>query len=182
MLFETQKIMVVPFEDEAQWEDVFRYMSSPVVAAFTPTGPFSEEEAENFVQYALKSDSIFAIVLREENKIIGHLIFREDYEEDTYEVGWFIDEAYHGKGLGSEALGGLLIYAFSSMEAHRLVATTQPGNTACIRLLERNGFTKEGHFRKASKNHQGEWDDDLVYAILEEDYEKLIGDAPVLVH
>ena len=52
--------------------------------------------------------------------------------------------AVRGQGHMSEAVRALIPYAFDVLRLHRLEAATQPSNAASMRVLERNGFVKEG--------------------------------------
>lgn len=52
------------------------------------------------------------------------------------------------KGLMSEALKAIIDYGFSVLNLHRIEAMTSKDNFASIRLLEKNGFTKEAVLRE----------------------------------
>jgi ribosomal-protein-alanine N-acetyltransferase len=50
-----------------------------------------------------------------------------------------------GQGNMSEGLGLVLRYAFERLRLHRLEAQIQPDNHASLKLVQRNGFRKEGY-------------------------------------
>ncbi|GAB3819334.1 GNAT family N-acetyltransferase [Micromonospora zhanjiangensis] len=52
---------------------------------------------------------------------------------------------YAGRGYLSEGLRLVLRFAFDDLGLHRLEANVQPGNTASINLVKRNGFRREGY-------------------------------------
>jgi RimJ/RimL family protein N-acetyltransferase len=52
------------------------------------------------------------------------------------------------------------------------MASVDPDNTNSIQLVERIGFRKEAHFVE-SLYIKGRWADDLIYALLYRDWEKL---------
>ena len=61
---------------------------------------------------------------------------------------------------------GSLIF---DLKKHRITASIDPRNTSSIRLIERLGFRKEAHFKQSLFFH-GEWVDDLIYAMLAEEW------------
>jgi len=59
-------------------------------------------------------------------------------------LGYWAFAGSAGRGYLSEGLRLVMRYAFGELGLHRLEANVQPGNTASIRLVERNGFRYEG--------------------------------------
>ncbi len=84
------------------------------------------------------------------------------------QIGYTIIQACWNRGFASEAVGALTAYAFAVFPIHRVTASVDPRNVASCRVLEKNRFVKEGHFRK-SEWFKGEWADDVIYAVLRED-------------
>jgi RimJ/RimL family protein N-acetyltransferase len=85
------------------------------------------------------------------------------------ELGCTLNFNQHGKGFATEALAEILNLLFQKLNKHRVIASIDPRNEKSIRLVERLGMRKEAHFRK-SLWMNNEWVDDLVYAILKEDW------------
>jgi ribosomal-protein-alanine N-acetyltransferase len=50
-----------------------------------------------------------------------------------------------GQGYMSEGLAVAVHYAFDPLRLHRLEASIQPGNQASLKLVQRQGFRKEGY-------------------------------------
>ena len=50
-----------------------------------------------------------------------------------------------GQGYMSEGLALVMRYAFTELRLHRLEASIQPANQASLRLVQRQGFRKEGY-------------------------------------
>jgi ribosomal-protein-alanine N-acetyltransferase len=59
-------------------------------------------------------------------------------------LGYWAFAGTAGRGYLSEGLQLVMRYAFGHLGLHRLEANIQPGNTASIRLVRRNGFRYEG--------------------------------------
>jgi len=63
-------------------------------------------------------------------------------------------------------------YLFAGLNKHRIFASIDPNNENSIRLFERIGFRKEAHFVE-SLFINGKWEDDLIYSLIEKDWEKI---------
>lgn len=62
----------------------------------------------------------------------------------TVECGYSIVPAFERRGYASEALGGLIDWAFSNAEVRRIRAHTFPHLQGSIRVLTRNGLSPVG--------------------------------------
>jgi len=83
-------------------------------------------------------------------------------------VGYWIGLPFARRGYMSSALSTILRFAFDDLNLHRLEAACMPHNAASIRVLENNGFRREGLARRYLKI-DGVWQDHLLYAILMDD-------------
>ncbi len=96
-----------------------------------------------------KSEILFA--LEADGKLVGEIQARcsEDaLPPGVFELGIEIyDPADRGRGFGTEATGLIATHLFEVEGAHRLQASTEVGNVAMRRLLERLGFSFEGVLR-----------------------------------
>lgn len=98
---------------------------------------------------------------------IGYVrIEKEDYRA---EVGYLLSDQYHNRGIISEALQAVLQYGFSVMQLHSVEAVIDPENIASEKVLEKNGFVKEAHFRQNSY-YNGVFLDSIHYSLLAADY------------
>jgi ribosomal-protein-alanine N-acetyltransferase len=86
----------------------------------------------------------------------------------TCSIGYWIGEPYARQGYMTEAVSGLLPFAFDHLRLHRVGAACLPNNEASRGLLEKLGFTEEGYARKYLRIN-GEWHDHVLYAILSTD-------------
>jgi len=78
--------------------------------------------------------------------------------------GWLRD----GRGLATEAVKTLLLYAFDQLKLHRVEAGCAVDNKGSVRVLEKSGMQLEGRKRKVLPI-RGTWSDNFMYAILAED-------------
>lgn len=84
------------------------------------------------------------------------------------ELGYMLHRTHWGQGLMSEALAAAVRYGFDELGLHRLEAMLVPENTASARLLERQGFQREGLLRE-SCYFDGQFADTLLYGRLAKD-------------
>lgn len=90
---------------------------------------------------------------------------------DICEIGYTLVSSERGKGYCAEAVMILVDYLFLSRNLFRIQATTDTGNIASQKVLERAGFEKEGVLRK-SAFIRGERRDLFQYSILREDWKE----------
>lgn len=119
-----------------------------------------------------EQDSIsWAIVLREEHKVVGGIgLSAWSRRHRKVEVGYDLTRAYWGRGLASEALRRVLQFAFSEMNVNRIYAGTIADNQESVRMLQRNGFTREGTRRQSSWEDDGTFHDSALYGLLREEF------------
>jgi len=83
-------------------------------------------------------------------------------------LGYWIGAPYARRGHMTRAVAAATAFGFSSLRLHRIEAACIPDNIASTRVLERNGFHKEG-FARAYLRINGVWRDHLLFALLESD-------------
>ncbi|MFZ4809153.1 MAG: GNAT family N-acetyltransferase [Hyphomicrobiaceae bacterium] len=83
-------------------------------------------------------------------------------------LGYWVGAPFAGKGCMTEAVRVVVPFVFDELRLHRLEAACLPNNMASTRVLERNGFQREGFARRYLKI-DGAWRDHVLYALLEED-------------
>ncbi|WP_025026935.1 GNAT family N-acetyltransferase [Caldalkalibacillus mannanilyticus] len=170
MYIETERLCIRQFVEE-DWKDVLHYTSDPMVMKYIPEGVFSVENAKEFVRKNKGEQSEkFPVVVREENILIGHMVFHRYFGEHTYEIGWVFDQNHHNKGYASEAAKAVLQYGFEEKKLHRIIATCQPENVPSYRVMEKIGMRREGFFKKCIPMGN-EWWDEYYYAILKEEWD-----------
>ena len=108
----------------------------------------------------------WAVSLKDDPKLIGTIGFwRIDKEHHRAEIGYLLQEAFHGKGIMKEAIEAVLHYGFTTLHFHSVEANVNPANTASIKLLEQLQFIKEAHF-KENYFYNGRFWDTVVYSVL----------------
>ena len=154
MIIETERLILRPFR-ETDAEDVFDYLKEPAVNCFACMKMGSVEEAKaEMRKRARDTEFTFAIVLKENGKVIGEIDAapeatapdREHAPEDTFSPCWMLNKAWHGHGYAYEAAHAFFDYLFREKGARRIYAYTEDYNIPCQRLCEKLGMRREGLF------------------------------------
>lgn len=115
----------------------------------------TEEEAEIWVrkrsaEWLAQARFVMGIWLKNENQYVGQVwIEPKNWNVASFEIGWFLDQGYQGKGIATEAVRRSLEFLFSDFKAYKLIAITRDTNLRSIKLIERLGFRGEGHLRES---------------------------------
>jgi RimJ/RimL family protein N-acetyltransferase len=154
------------------------YRSNPEVARYQGWVPTSVEEVEAFLRKQLDAQlgrretwTQLAIRPREDQTLLGDLGLHFTANRDEAELGVTIAPAHQRKGYAAEALRAALGLLFGPLAQHRVFGSVDPRNVASSRLLEALGMRREAHFRQ-SLWFRGEWVDDVIYALLSEEWTK----------
>lgn len=83
-------------------------------------------------------------------------------------LGYWMGAPYAGRGLMTDAVRAIIVFAFGPLRLHRLEAACLPTNTASKRVLEKTGFKREGLARRYLKIN-GQWQDHDLFALLHDD-------------
>ena len=148
-IIETERLIIRPFKDSDK-RDLCDYLSLPEIYEFEPGQPITMDEATELASERAKGNDFWAVELKMNNRMIGHLYLNQIEPKDrmTWELGYIFNPKYHRKGFASEASLSLVTFAFEQYIAHRIMARCIPENIASWKLLERIGFTREAHFRR----------------------------------
>jgi RimJ/RimL family protein N-acetyltransferase len=85
------------------------------------------------------------------------------------EIGFVFHPQQQGRGLAGEAAELVLRLGFGQLGLHRIVGRCDARNEPSARLMRRLGMRLEAHFVQ-SEIFKGEWADEHVYALLNEEW------------
>jgi RimJ/RimL family protein N-acetyltransferase len=109
----------------------------------------------------------FAIV--EDDGLVGLTLAPSiQREERTVELGYLVVPAARGRGIATEALRALTVWAFDALDPVRIELLISPANTASRIVAERCGYTYEGTLRSTYLK-PGVWEDTEVWSLLTAD-------------
>ena len=122
--------------------------------------------------YQKRSRVKWGIFQKSQNDTLVGIIEAMDFNQkvDMVTIGYYLAEAYWGKGIATEAVHMIVKYLFEEVAINRIQAEVMPLNEPSKKVLLKNGFLKEGLIRQASL-WSGKGVVDLeIYGYLKEDY------------
>jgi len=171
----TERLLLRPI-DKKDADEIFSYRSDSITNQYQGWIPESIDDVYAFIKKVSPTINVadswfqFVIIEAKSHEIIGDLgIHFLDSDNKQAELGCTLDKKMHGKGYASEAMKGVIDYLFNVLDKHRIIGSIDPLNLRSIALVERLGFRKEAHF-KESILINGEWCDDIVYAMLKKEW------------
>jgi len=167
----TARLRLRPFDD-ADADDLFALHSSARVLRYWDAPPWSERvRAGRFItacrQMAQEGTGVRLAVDRAcDGAFIGWCsLTRWNPGHRSASLGYCFDDAAWGHGYATEAAGGLLGWAFGTLDLNRVQAETDTRNVASARVLDKLGFVREGRLREDCVV-DGEVSDSWVYGLL----------------
>jgi RimJ/RimL family protein N-acetyltransferase len=163
---------------ETDHDDLLKLQSNEDVARYLLYGPRTPEQvkealAGRIADVAMDTDGqalTLAVELTETGQHLGEVtLFVYSAEHRSGEIGYVFHPESAGHGYASEAAKELLRVGFEHFGWHRIIARLDARNTASSKLLERLGMRREAHFVR-NEFLKGEWTDELVYALLTEEW------------
>ena len=160
-----------PWRD-SDLESLVRHADNPRIAGNMRDRfphPYTEADARAWLRNEAGLEARLRWAIDVDGAAVGGIgLMPHEYEErHTMELGYWLGEAYWGRGIATEAVRAMVEYAFREFDIVRLEAGVYEGNDASRRVLERAGFTMEGRLRRrVIKN--GVFRDQFSYAIVRE--------------
>lgn len=133
--------------------------------------PYSEADARAFLGEILTADpeTLTAFAITVKDTVAGSISVTRggNVHSRTAELGYYLGEAFWGKGIATAAVEQICRYVFEKTDILRIYAEPFAYNTASCRVLEKNGFHFEGTLKSnAVKN--GKVQDMKMYALVRE--------------
>ncbi len=114
--------------------------------------PYTHEAAERWIRKATHpavAGTHLAVEIEGEAAGGMGMEFLDGGYRKTAEVGYWLAEAYWGRGISTATLRAFTRYAFETFDLERLHARVFEWNPASCRVLEKAGFHFEGTWRRA---------------------------------
>jgi len=113
--------------------------------------PYAESDAVDFIKMATSKEPSTILAMEWKGQFSGAIGLHPqgDVYTGTAELGYWVGEPYWGNGLASKAVALMLEYGFETLGFRRIYAAAYDFNTQSMHILLKNGFIKEGIFKKA---------------------------------
>jgi 8-oxo-dGTP diphosphatase len=139
---ETLRLILRPLRPEDA-PDIRRMAGEWEVARYTANipHPYTDGMAEAWIRsHRDDFEIVFAIERRDDGAFIGCIGVEPDAAAREAEFGYWIGRPYWGAGYATEALQGVVDYAFTAFDVERACAAAMPENRASVRVQEKVGF------------------------------------------
>lgn len=119
-------------------------LSDPEVMQYSTRGPISREEIITWIdnviaEYNRLNFSVWAIILQEENKLIGYCGIRPiDLDGKTeIEIMFRLAKNYWNQGYAFEATKAAQQYAFDTLAINSIIAIVDPQNVRSLNVIDK---------------------------------------------
>jgi len=168
---ETERLLLRRVNN-ADIKEIIELRSNPETMKYIPR-PLVKTDQEGLDHIAMINDKIeaneginWAITIKDNPQLIGIIgHYRIKPEHHRAEIGYMILPEFNGKGIVTEAVKAVVKYGFEEMKLHSIEAIIDPDNIASAKVLEKNGFIKEGHL-KENEFFEGRFLDSVIYSLL----------------
>lgn len=111
------------------------------------------------------------LTIEVDGTVAGMVQFSEEVEPKYRHAGIdiFLDPAFHGRGIGTEAVRRVVRHLIDDRGHHRITIDPATDNAAAIRSYEKVGFRPVGVMRRYERDVGGEgWHDGLLMELVVE--------------
>jgi [ribosomal protein S5]-alanine N-acetyltransferase len=114
--------------------------------------PYTPADAQAWVAHASTATPETQFAVDVDGEAVGGvgLFLQTDVERYSSEIGYWIGEAFWGRGLTTAVVRGFTDYAFDTFELCRIYANVFEWNPGSCRVLEKAGYVLEGRLRSAA--------------------------------
>jgi RimJ/RimL family protein N-acetyltransferase len=110
------------------------------MAAFTSKDPTNRDAFLAHWARIIGDETILIQTILCNEQVAGHILSYPSEDVGKSEVSYWLDQAYWGRGIATEALSAFL----SRLKARPVYARVAADNAASLRVLEKGGFVRIG--------------------------------------
>jgi RimJ/RimL family protein N-acetyltransferase len=155
------------------------YRSLPEVARYQSWESFGPDDAARLIDSQAAAEPNIpgtwfqmAIIHAATGSLIGDCgLHCRKADPREMEIGITLSPRHQGRRYADEAVECLLDYVFGSLDAHRVIATTDVLNRPAIALCRRLGFRQEAHFVEHLL-FKGQWGSEFGFAMLKREWDE----------
>ena len=149
IVIETERLILRPFK-QSDLDDFYEYARVDGVGEMAGWKHHeNKEKSQSILDLFITEDKTFAIVLKENNKVIGSLgveeygmeqALSEFFDYQGREIGYVLSKDYWGKGLMPEAVKAVIDYLFNVQKLDFLTCGYYEFNNQSKKVQEKCGF------------------------------------------
>lgn len=131
--------------------------------------PYTESDADFFINLTKEENPKQTFGIEYDGKLSGvvGLVVQKDVYRKSAEIGYWIGEPFWGHGIATKAVELITQYGFKELNLHRIFTGVFEYNVASMKVLEKNGYKKEGIFKNAIIKNDNFCDEHRFYRLKE---------------
>ena len=169
--------LILRLWQESDAPDLFEYAKDPRVGPSAGWPVHETIETSNMIiDGFIKENDVYAIVLKEENKVIGSLGLHEYKSDEALagevqrEVGYVLNPIYWGQGLVPEAVKAVIKYGFEELDLDLIWCGYFSFNEKSKSVVHKCGFNYQFTKNKTLPLLENKEVEQLYYNITKADY------------
>jgi RimJ/RimL family protein N-acetyltransferase len=113
--------------------------------------PYTARDAEAWLEMANDDTRERSFAIATPDEVIGGIGLKREFDVNrlTNEVGYWLGEAYWGRGIATAAVQAITAWAFRELDIVRIWGGVYSSNPASCRVLEKAGYDYEGTLRRS---------------------------------
>ena len=168
------KVRLRAFREDDLKNSVAWLNNSAVTRYLLHMRPWSLIEEKAWIERVMKNEdpsAVTFVVETTDGEYVGSTgLMQIDRRNRSAEAGIVIGRPEEwGRGLGTDAMRGLLRHAFEELNLHRVSLRVYTFNERAMKSYAKLGFVEEGRLRQAMFRH-GAWHDVVLMAILADEW------------
>ena len=179
IIAETQRLILRTI-DEADAAEQHRVLNTPAVMARLG-GPkelheIEAKHAKAMQWYAQRGFSFLMVIEKASGELVGHAGIKLvdnplAKNQGDHEIGWLIREDRWRRGYAAEAVGAVLEWAFTRVDAPHVVALTSEANVPSWKLMEKLGMVRREDLDFDDPDYPPEDSMTILYSLTTEQWE-----------
>ncbi|MGM0903689.1 MAG: GNAT family N-acetyltransferase [Bacillota bacterium] len=172
--FSTERL-VIRMPKPGDGQAVFEAINASILE-LKPWMPFAQNDQsaqdvelnirEAYIKFLKREDLRLLVFLKETGELVASTgLHRIDWSVPKFEIGYWIDSRFGGKGYMTEAVSGITDFAFRELKARRVEIRCDVKNQKSRAIPERLGYSLEGILKNDDWSvDKSELRDTCVYA------------------
>lgn len=161
-------------------DDFYEYAKDEKVGPNAGWPPHeNKDKSLEILNSFISKDEVRAVVLKENNKVIGSIGVHEDRKRmnpNSKMIGYVLSSDYWGRGLMPEAVNEVVRFLFEEEDIDIISCYHYPFNEKSRRVIEKCGFIYEGTLRASTIHYTGQVYDDVCHSITKEEFLETLKD------
>ncbi|MBS0482084.1 MAG: GNAT family N-acetyltransferase [Proteobacteria bacterium] len=111
--------------------------------------PYGPDDAKFFLEEIVPKEWTWAIVMKGSARLIGCVGLTPDAETGTAELGYWLSQAFWGRGFVTEAASAVVDFGFVELKLPFILSGHWVGNEPSGRVLQKLGFEEIGRSHRS---------------------------------